>query len=66
MFMFITGEVSENYWQVLAEKRQDALDESLEENHKLVAENVALKEENRIVKEMLNESRSLIEVLQVS
>ncbi|GLV44897.1 geminin [Carabus blaptoides fortunei] len=54
---------SENYWEVLAEKRRIALDESLEENQRLHEENETLREENRICKEMLDESKHLVEVL---
>ncbi|XP_043498985.1 geminin-like isoform X1 [Polistes fuscatus] len=55
---------SENYWQVLAERRRIALNETLDEN-KILHERIAsLQEENRLCNEMLNETRALVEVLQ--
>ncbi|XP_050459247.1 geminin-like [Cataglyphis hispanica] len=55
---------SENYWQVLAERRRKVLVDTLEENKNLHQRIVKLEEENRIYKEMLDETRTLIEVLQ--
>ncbi|XP_018317904.1 geminin [Mycetomoellerius zeteki] len=55
---------SENYWQVLAERRRLALKDTLEENKELTKRNEKLEEENRIYKLMLDEARTLIEVLQ--
>lgn len=57
---------SENYWEVLAERRRIALQDALEENKELSERVDSLEEENRIYKEMLDESRALVEVLQVS
>ncbi|KAH0948910.1 hypothetical protein HN011_007797 [Eciton burchellii] len=66
-----TAGPSENYWQVLAEKRRIALKDALEENKKLsekkkelVQRVEELEEENRICKEMLDETKVLVEVLQ--
>lgn len=56
---------SDNYWEIIAERRRIALDESLEENRRLHEENESLKEENRLCKDMLEESKSLVEVLTV-
>lgn len=56
---------SENYWEVLAERRRIALEDALEDNKELIGRVEKLEEENRIYKEMLEESRSLVEVLQV-
>lgn len=56
---------SENYWEVLAERRRMALEDALEDNKELTERVEKLEEENRIYKEMLEESRSLVEVLQV-
>lgn len=56
---------SENYWEVLAERRRIALEDALEDNRELIGRVEKLEEENRIYKEMLEESRSLVEVLQV-
>ncbi|CAH0564910.1 unnamed protein product [Brassicogethes aeneus] len=55
---------SEGYWRKLAEKRGEALNESLHENEKLKENVEALQEENKVCKEMLDESRNLVEVLQ--
>ncbi|XP_076233199.1 geminin DNA replication inhibitor isoform X2 [Calliopsis andreniformis] len=55
---------SENYWEVLAERRRIALEDALEENKELSERVERLEEENRIYKEMLDESRALVEVLQ--
>lgn len=59
-------EPSADYWKRLAEKRQESLNESLQENDRLKEHVEALKEENRICKDMLEESRHLVQVLQVS
>ncbi|XP_017752428.1 PREDICTED: geminin [Eufriesea mexicana] len=55
---------SENYWEVLAERRRIALEDALEDNRELTDRIEKLEEENRIYKEMLDESRALVEVLQ--
>lgn len=55
---------SENYWEVLAERRRIALEDALDENRELNERVVKLEEENRICKEMLDETRALVEVLQ--
>lgn len=57
---------SENYWQILAERRRIALKDALEENKILSKRVEKLEEENRIQKEMLNETRALVEVLRVN
>lgn len=61
----MSDEPSSDYWKQLAEKRGEALNESLHENDQLKERLENLEEENRICKEMLDESRTLIEVLQV-
>lgn len=62
----LTGEEpTADYWKRLAEKRQESLDESLHEIEKLKGDIEVLQEENKICKEMLEESRHLVEVLQV-
>lgn len=63
--IFTTAGPSENYWEVLAERRRIALDDALEENKELSDRVEKLEEENCIYKEMLDESRALVEVLQV-
>lgn len=62
--------VSENYWQSLAEKRRVALEMTLKENDELHLQNEELKkrvelleEENRVAKELLQESETLVDVL---
>ncbi|XP_044252857.1 geminin [Tribolium madens] len=57
-------EPSPEYWKRLAEKRDQLLNESFEENERLRQAVEALQEENKICKEMLDESRLLVEVLQ--
>ncbi|CAG4956322.1 unnamed protein product [Colias eurytheme] len=54
---------SEKYWQLLAEKRQEALQESLDENEKLRKIIEDLKEENAQYKQMLEEANSFVEVI---
>lgn len=56
---------SENYWQILSERRRIALKDALEKNEELVEYIEKLEEENRVYKEMLNETRALVVVLQV-
>lgn len=58
-------EPSLDYWKALAEKRGESLNNSLQENDKLKDDIISLQEENRICREMLDESRNLVEVLQV-
>lgn len=55
---------SENYWEVLAERRRIALEDALEDNKELTQRVHTLEEENRLYKEMLDESRALVDVLQ--
>ncbi|XP_032678341.1 uncharacterized protein LOC116847444 isoform X2 [Odontomachus brunneus] len=66
-----TAGPSENYWEVLAERRQIALDDALEKIsileervEKLSEQNERLKEQKLIHEEMLKETKTLIEVLQ--
>ncbi|KAL4707811.1 hypothetical protein ACJJTC_001757 [Scirpophaga incertulas] len=56
-------EASENYWKILAEKRQIALQEALDENEKLYKIIEDLKKENADYKQMLEEANSFIEVV---
>jgi geminin len=55
--------VSETYWQVLAEKRRAALEESLVENQELYERIATLEDELNQSKTLLTETRSLVEVL---
>lgn len=64
-FMLAIAGPSENYWEVLAERRRIALEDALEDNRELIGRVEKLEEENRIYKDMLEESRSLVEVLRV-
>jgi hypothetical protein len=50
----------------LAEKRRIALEECLEENRTLHEKIQLLEEEKEVTEQMLAESRSLVEVLEVS
>lgn len=54
---------SEHYWEVLAERRRLALEESLAENMELYDKVNNLEEELNLSKEMLQEARNLVEVL---
>lgn len=54
---------SQQYWEVLAEKRRTALEESLSENMELYEKLSSLEEELSTSKQMLQESRNLVEVL---
>ncbi|CAH2048511.1 unnamed protein product, partial [Iphiclides podalirius] len=54
---------SEKYWQILAGKRQIALQEALEENEKLRKIIEELKQENILFKQMLEEANSFVEVI---
>lgn len=60
-----SDEPSADYWKKLAETRGEALNRSLEENEKLKDNITTLQQENRLCKEMLEESRHLVEVLKV-
>ncbi|XP_019873359.1 dynamin-like protein 1 [Aethina tumida] len=55
---------NEEYWRRLAEKRGEALNDSLHENERLKENIEALQEENQVCKNMLDESRHLVEILQ--
>ncbi|KOB69024.1 Geminin [Operophtera brumata] len=56
---------SEKYWEILAGKRQVALQDALDENEKLRKIIDDLKEENTMVKQMLDEANSFVEVIKV-
>lgn len=57
------GEPSDGYWKALAEKRRIALDISLKENEELHEKVTSLEEELTISREMLEESKNLVELL---
>lgn len=57
------GEPSDGYWKALAEKRRIALDISLKENEELHEKVTSLEEELLISREMLEESKNLVELL---
>lgn len=50
----------------MAERRRLALEDALEENQQLSQRIVKLEEEKRVYKEMLDESRALIDTLKVT
>ncbi|GBP61325.1 Geminin [Eumeta japonica] len=54
---------SEKYWELLAKKRQVALQEALEENKTLQELVDKLKEENAALKQMLEEANSFVEIV---
>lgn len=63
---------SDNYWQSLAEQRRVALEVTLKENEALHHRNEELtkkvkllEEENKVAKELLQESETLVDVLKV-
>lgn len=60
-----SDEPSIDYWKKLAETREEALNKSLEENEKLKEDISSLQQENQICKDMLEESRNLVEILKV-
>lgn len=71
-FPIFLDSVSDSYWQSLAEQRRAALEVTLIENKELHRKNEELsrkvnilEEENRIAKEMLRESETLVDVLKV-
>lgn len=57
------GEPSEHYWKGLAEQRRIALEHSLRENEELHNKVVNLEEELNIARQMIDESKNLVEVL---
>lgn len=58
-----SASASEKYWEMLAEKRRVALDETLTENQMLHEQVANLKEELKVSDEMLNETKNLVEIL---
>ncbi|XP_011334955.1 geminin [Ooceraea biroi] len=59
-----TDNPSENYWQVLAERRRIALENTLTENKRLEQYVESLEEKLHVYKEMLEETKVVVEVLQ--
>lgn len=57
---------SENYWQLLAETRRKALENSLVENEKLHERLRQLEDENGKYKNLLDEAQGIIDTLNVS
>lgn len=57
------NEPSDGYWKALAEKRRIALDISLKENEELHEKVNSLEEELTISRNMLEESKNLVELL---
>lgn len=58
-----TDNIGEKYWEILAEKRRAALEESLIENQELHERIASLEDELNQSKSMLTETRNLVEVL---
>lgn len=58
-----TDAVGEAYWEVLAEKRRNALEETLVENQELYERIAVLEDELNQSKSLLAETRNLVEVL---
>lgn len=54
---------SENYWELLAEKRREALEQSLEENQSLYERIDGLEEELSTSRQQLEEAKHLVSVL---
>nr|CAD7573042.1 unnamed protein product [Timema californicum] len=61
--MFLAAGPSEKYWEVLAERRRVALEETLKENQKLHDTIALLKEECSEYKQLLKDSEDLVETL---
>lgn len=55
--------VNDGYWETLAEKRRDALEETLHENQELYERIANLEDELNQSKSMLEEARDLVTVL---
>lgn len=55
--------MNERYWEVLAEKRREALQETLSENQELYERIANLEDELNHSKSMLEEARDLVTVL---
>lgn len=55
--------VNDHYWQILAEKRREALEETLHENQELYERIANLEDELNHSKSMLEEARDLVTVL---
>lgn len=58
-----TDEPSGKYWQILAEKRQIALQEFLDKNAKLLEIIEHYKKENAVLKQMVSEANSFVEIV---
>ncbi|KAB0793775.1 hypothetical protein PPYR_13395 [Photinus pyralis] len=58
------NESNVDYWRLLAEKRGESLNDSLQENERLKDKIECLENENKVCKELLEESKHLVAVLQ--
>jgi len=65
LFVFVIAGPSEKYWEVIAERRRKALEEVLEENEKLQAMVIALEEENKTCKLLIENTTELVNTLKV-
>lgn len=64
--MFPLAGPSENYWEILAERRRIALGKALQENRELHERIAALEAENEQCKKILEESKTVIDTLTVN
>jgi geminin len=58
-----TAGPSENYWEVIAERRRVALEDSLQENQRLIHLITTLEDENMTCKQLLEDTTDLINTL---
>ncbi|KAK6188500.1 hypothetical protein SNE40_004663 [Patella caerulea] len=58
------GEPSEHYWRELAERRRQALNDTLEENESLHNQNISLREENEKLTEVASQAENMVSFLQ--
>lgn len=63
--LFILAGPSEQYWEVMAERRRKALEEVIEENRQLREIVSALEEENNSCKTLLESTTDLVNALKV-
>ncbi|ESO92639.1 hypothetical protein LOTGIDRAFT_162559 [Lottia gigantea] len=60
----VSESTSENYWKILAEKRRQALNDTLEENEMLHVQNASLREENEKLTEVASQAETMVSFLQ--
>ncbi|XP_060073405.1 uncharacterized protein LOC132553194 [Ylistrum balloti] len=62
--LMVNEEIPENYWRDLAERRREALDESLNENEQLHSEIEELRNENEKLTKMASQAEYFADVIQ--